>query len=500
MRQLLILFYAWILEVYRKPLMYSNRTMYLLFIPGVNRLRDFNAKARAYAEFIKARRRVPAYRAFLDSQGFSKPSFKGLIPNMHEVPITDKLNYVKVYTMDERCVGGKMPTKHVIIDESSGSSGKATNWARGKKERHRNAKFIQFGVRNLFGSEPLFIINAFALGPWATGVNVTMGCVAFSKLKSLGPDKQKIENTILQFGPEHKYVIMGYPPFLKLLVDNAQIDWHAYNVSLIFGGESMTEGMRDYLIAKGIRKIYSSLGASDLELNISAESDFTISIRKLIRSNEAFRNRITRHPGALPMLFQFNPADFLIETTDEGELVITIGRPGYIAPKIRYNIHDRGHVLSVKELFQIMDELHIERNEVLPPQTDLPILLHYGRADSTVSFFGANIGPTDIQETIYNSDVFSSLVNSFCISTNEDETGEKQLAIALELQPGLELDTIDIETLQPLFYDQLAMTNQDFREARRMANKQNQCILQFHSFQQGPFLDRDMRIKANYFQ
>ena len=190
MRHLIILFYAWLLEIYRKPLMFTNQTIALLYIPGLNRLRLFNSKARAYAEFIKARRRVPAYRTFLDSHGFSKPTFSGLSPNMHEVPITDKENYVKVYTIDQRCVGGRMPTKNVIIDESSGSSGTATNWVRGKKERQRNARIIQFGVRNLLGKEPLFIINAFALGPWATGVNITMGCVSFSKLKSLGPDKK----------------------------------------------------------------------------------------------------------------------------------------------------------------------------------------------------------------------------------------------------------------------------------------------------------------------
>ena len=227
-----------------------------------------------------------------------------MIPNIHEIPFTDKENYVKKYSMDARCVNGKVPTKGVIIDESSGSSGTATNWARGKKERKRNARIIKFGMRNLLGKEPLFIINAFALGPWATGVNITMSCVSFSKLKSLGPDKTKIENTIKHFGNEHKYVIMGYPPFLKMLVDNSEINWKEHNVSFIFGGESMSEGMRDYLMQKGIKKVYSSLGASDVELNISAENDFTISLRRLLRSNTELRKRILKHSGALPMLFQ----------------------------------------------------------------------------------------------------------------------------------------------------------------------------------------------------
>ena len=78
----------------------------------------------------------------------------------------------------------------------------------------------------------------------------------------------------------------------------------------------MSEGMRDYLFQKGIKKAYSSLGASDLELNISAENDFTISLRRLLRSNQSLQSKILKHTGALPMIFQYNPTDFLIESSD----------------------------------------------------------------------------------------------------------------------------------------------------------------------------------------
>ena len=35
---------------------------------------------------------------------------------------------------------------------------------------------IKFGIKKLFGNEPLFVINAFALGAWATGMNIPMSC------------------------------------------------------------------------------------------------------------------------------------------------------------------------------------------------------------------------------------------------------------------------------------------------------------------------------------
>lgn len=498
MRGAFFLVYAYLIELYRRSLMISTRTMFLIYAPKFNWFRRFNSTARTYAEFLKAKRRIPAYRDFLKQQGFKKMTFNGLMPKLDTIPIMDKVNYVKVYSIDERCNYGKMPYKDVVIDESSGSSGTPTNWVRGKVERKRNAKFIRFGVRNLLGSGPIFIINAFALGPWATGMNISMSCVKFSILKSLGPDENKIINTLQQFGPNHHFVIMGYPPFLKLLVDKAPIDWHAYHVTFIFGGESMSEGMRDYLLSKGIRNIYSSFGASDLELNISAENDFTISIRRLIRDNAAFREKVCRFTGAIPMIFQYNPSDFLIETSEEGELIISITRPKYISPKIRYNIHDRGHIVGLDEIYAAMAELGIPSDKILKPKTDLPLLFHYGRADLTVSFFGSNISPTDLQETIFSKPLFSDVIHSFQIQINESKDGDKQLYICLEKKFGVDKIPLDAQEYQNAFFDQLAHINQDFKEARRMIGNPNQFAIEFFNFGQGPFESRDIRIKANY--
>jgi phenylacetate-CoA ligase len=498
MRHLIILIYAWLVELFRKPLMLSNFTIRLIYIPGINKIRTFNSKARAYSEFIKAKRRVPAYKSFLKTHNFSKPSFSGLLPNIHEIPEIDKENYIKKFSIDARCVGGKIPTKNIIIDESSGSSGTATNWVRGLKERKRNAKMIEFGMRTLVGKEPLFVINAFALGPWATGVNVTMSCVSFSKLKSLGPEKEKIENTLKQFGENHNYVIMGYPPFLKYLVDTSEIEWDKFNIAFIFGGESMSEGMRDYLFQKGIKKAYSSLGASDLELNISAENDFTISLRRLLRSNQSLQSKILKYTGALPMIFQYNPTDFLIESSETGELIVTIGRPDYIAPKIRYNIHDRGHTLSLKDLYSILKSLNISFDKLAKPQTDLPLLLHYGRADMTVSFFGANISPTDVNEVIYSLPELSKIVNSYNLSIDEDKEGTKKLIISLEVQKGETIESLNLEKTQATFFENLSKINQDFREVRKMLPNSSLTVLCFEDFGSGSFKENDIRIKAKY--
>ena len=89
-----------------------------------------------------------------------------------------------------------MPLRGAVLDESSGSSGTASNWVRGPEERADGRKLLHLGLRQAFGDEPLFLINAFALGPWATGMAVTMGAVDVAVLKSVGPDVRKIEKTL----------------------------------------------------------------------------------------------------------------------------------------------------------------------------------------------------------------------------------------------------------------------------------------------------------------
>ena len=185
----------------------------------------------------------------------------------------------------------------------------------------------------------------------------------------------------------------------------------------------MSEGMRKYLLKKGIKRIYSSYGASDLELNISSENPFTISLRGLINENQELKNRLVKFSGALPMIFQYNPSDFLIESNSDDELITTICRDGYVAPKIRYNIKDKGYSLKYNEIKKIIKELNL--NQIIWSKTDLPVLFHFGRSNMTVSFMDLILALTDVQEVIYRLEKLSKNINSFFIETIEDDEGER---------------------------------------------------------------------------
>jgi phenylacetate-CoA ligase len=447
---------------------------------------------RAWLAFERAVEEVPAYREFVREHG-GEVTVRRWRPDFSRVPVTTKENYVRRFPVEARCVGGRLPERGVVIDESSGTSGEPSNWVRGPEERQDTRKLLHLGVHTLLGDTPYFVINAFALGPWATGMNLSMSIVDVAVLKSTGPDVVKIENTLRLFGPRYRYLICGYPPFLKTLVDTASVDWSAYDCTAVVGGEGMSEALRDYL-RRSFTEVYSSFGASDLEINIATENDFTIAFRRLLLERAELRESL-RLPdnGSSPMVFQYNPLDYLIETNDDGELLVTICRLDTTAPKLRYCIHDLGCVRRFDELQRALAAVGVTPASLSDDWIDLPLLFHYGRSDATVAFYGANLPVPDVEEAVFSVPELSERVASFTLLEGEDAQANKTLELAFELRGGAEPPS---DVREPLLAH-LARLNQDWREASQFMPAE-QPTLSFHAPGTGPFAGYDPRLKRKY--
>jgi phenylacetate-CoA ligase len=100
-------------------------------------------------------------------------------------------------------------------------------------------------------------------------MSVSAALAGTCRLKSVGPDRDKVVTTMLQLGPGYRYVVLGYPPFLKDVADDPRIDLTRYDVTAGFGGEGISENMRTYLLRR-YRRVVGSYGASDLEINLAA--------------------------------------------------------------------------------------------------------------------------------------------------------------------------------------------------------------------------------------
>lgn len=461
----------------------------LLFVPGmIGPRREWISRHRAAAAFYNARRWVPAYRQFLAKHHATDPR------RFEEIPPMDKQNYIAQWPIEMRCQHGRLPMRDAVIDESSGSSGTATNWVRGAVERAATRRLIQYSTRATLGDDAFILLNCFALGPWATGMNVSMSLVDRCIVKSIGPDADKALATLKLFGPKYKYVIAGYPPFLKSMVDTPDFDWSPYDVSAVVGGEGMSEPLRAALNRK-FRRTISCFGASDLEINLAVETPFTVSLREAIMSDARLGGDIYGSEG-VPMIFQYDPLNNFVESDDERSLLFTINRLENVSPRIRYNLHDRGIVRTVAELEPILRD-HGLSAQRMGLRTGLPVMFHWGRQDSSVGFYGCKITPEDVQHVLVRLARTMGAAANFALHPYEDAEANKRLELWVEMNDGVAVP-VDRDAATTDLLRELAAVNQDFRESVKMIRPALRPTVVFHRFGESPMSGQDTRIKRRY--
>lgn len=481
----------WVLWLVRKFISIDRRT-YLMLSAGA--LQPWLARIgmmRAHAAFIKAADRCPAYRDFLKAENYQASDRW----NLSRVPVMTKENYVKKYGIEQRCYDGRIPATGVVIDESSGSSGVPNNWVRSADEREDVKRILQLNYQLIYRDEGCLLLNCFALGPWATGMNVSMSLVDVGILKSIGPDQKKLENTLELFGPAYRYLVFGYPPFIKQFVDSTRLNLERYNLDLIVGGEGISEGLRSHLL-KYFRTVISSYGASDLEINIGVETELTIGLRRLCANDRRLCEQVFGRETA-PMVFQYNALDYIIETNDAGELLFTIGRQTSAAPKIRYNLRDLGGTMTHQHLTTLLAKHGVKIENLAARQSRFPLLYVFGRGDLTVPFYGAKVYPADVEDTISAHAVLVHQINSFQLVSYEDEQINRRLKIHLETVNDFSGQLASPEELREIFFAGLCECNQDFREVTKMFDPRV-IEIEVHAYETGPFEGRDIRIKNKY--
>jgi phenylacetate-CoA ligase len=487
-----------------EQLAYRNYALFcwtLTHLPTSNIINTLGA-SMAWRAFEQARRHVPAYRHFLSAQHFVEDRSGSLDAQFSLIPPTDKNNYVRAFSTAERCVAGRIPARNVIVDESSGSTGQPYNWVRSQAEVEHTRRMCSYFHRYYFGEGPLFIINAYSMGAWATGATVGAALRPNGIVKSTGPDVDKILSTLRFFGPTYRYLITGYPPFLKHLIDSAdaqEFDWTGYRMVATVGGEGMSENLRQYLLTR-FEKVFSGYGASDLEIGIAGESDLSIGIRQLMARHPTVRQALIGDDHRVPMLFQYNPLDHYIETNADDELLITINRP-LLSPRVRYNIRDEGGTLTFEEMVARLRAAGIDSTAMLPKGAmapRLPFVYVFGRRDSTISYMGANIYPEDVEAGLLANHEYAGKVGAFCMELVEEaSTSELRPCVHVEVRDGQPSDEL-ARALQRTLRAKLSEINADFRQAVHEDPSAGELKVELHLPGQGPFAQMHGRIKHRY--
>ncbi|MDS0858948.1 hypothetical protein NUV25_14655 [Burkholderia pseudomultivorans] len=481
----------WTLWFLRRLISLDGRLYVFLNAPVFQPFLAHVGRLRARMAFLKASAVCPAYIAFLEAEGYDARGKWRL----SDVPVMTKENYIKRYSIEQRCYDGAIPKSGVVIDESSGSTGQPNNWVRSAAERSDVKRILQLNYQLVFRDSGKILLNCFALGPWATGMNVSMSLVDVGIMKSIGPDRLKLINTLKLFGPKYQYLIFGYPPFIRSVVDECDIDLGAYHIDFIVGGEGLSEALRDHLLRKA-NTVISSYGASDLEINIGVETPTTIGLRRLLSGRpELCRELFGRDTP--PMIFQYNALDYVIETNADGELLVTIGRQSGAAPKIRYNIRDSGGTYAFRALNERLSKHGLRLTDFAPRTSYFPFLFVYGRNDSSVPFYGSKVFPSDIEQILSASPALHEAFSTFQLATSEDAQLTSFLHVHLERASGDARMPFDDARLHAELFDGLKRVNQDFREVSRLFDPA-QLVVHLHDHDTGPFRGRDIRIKNKY--
>ncbi|WP_394754804.1 phenylacetate--CoA ligase family protein [Crenothrix sp.] len=431
---------------------------------------------KVFALFHRCVAEVPAYRQFLKSHDVnpqeitSYSAFKNL-------PLMNKPNYMQAYSLPERCLGGSL--KHADrVAVSSGSTGQPTFWPRSvKHELDVAVRFEQVFSDSFKAHErSTLAVVCFALGNWVGGLYTTSCCWHLATkgypimVATPGNNKAEIFRVVRELAPHFEQtVLLGYPPFIKDVLDAGSaegIHWPDHNPKLVFAGEVFSEEWRSVLAQRigstsSCFDFASLYGTADGGV-LGNETPLSISIRRWL-ANHPDAARGLFGESRLPTLVQYDPASRFFET-HEGTLVVSAENS---VPLLRYHIADKGGLLSFDDMWDFLKGQGIDSlgalglDESFQPR-NLPFVYVFGRADFTVSYYGANIYPENITVGLEQPEIMIWVTGKFVLETQDTKDGDKYLHIIVELLPGIDAEIASIPTIAASIQTQLLRLNSEF--------------------------------------
>jgi phenylacetate-CoA ligase len=397
---------------------------------------------------------VPAYREFLARQGVAPENIRS-IREFRELPLTNKPNYMHAYPLPQRCWGGTLLSSDRVA-VSSGSTGLPTFWPRAlRNELDITLRFEQV-FRDSFRAHErsTLAVVCFALGNWVGGMFTTSCCWHLAQkgypllVATPGNKKDEIFRVIRELAPHFEQtVLLGYPPFIKDVIDaghHAGIDWPAYKIKMVFAGEVFSEEWRTQLgeRAGAETPCYASAslyGTADGGV-LGNETPLSIAARRFL-SDRPQAARELFGEGRLPTLVQYDPMSRYFEVYEE--TLVVSGDGG--VPLLRYHIADKGGIVPYDRMRGFLRDWGAKSLadyglDESRPVRELPFVFVFGRADFTVSFYGANIYPENITVGLEQPELARWVTGKFVLEAREAADGDKYLSVSVELLPGVTAD------------------------------------------------------------
>ena len=156
------------------------------------------------------------------------------------------------------------------------------------------------------------VLVGFGMGVWIGGIIVLRSLeIAADRMDApvsilpTGYNKKEVFKALRRLSPDFdQTIIIGYPPFVKELVDEAEgedIDLTKLNIRFVFAAEAFTERFREYLCAKAgvdnlLKDTLNIYGTADLG-GMAYETPLSILVRRLAQEDPSFRVKTDEESG-----------------------------------------------------------------------------------------------------------------------------------------------------------------------------------------------------------
>ncbi|MBD2387052.1 phenylacetate--CoA ligase family protein [Cylindrospermum sp. FACHB-282] len=433
-----------------------------------------SSESAVMALFQDVAANVPAYKAFLAEREINPHAIQTL-EDFQTLPAIAKENYISRYPLADLCRYGQLETCDMIA-ASSGSTGKPTFWPRFFTDELQIATRFEQIFHDSFYADTrrTLAVICFTLGTWVGGM-FTTNCCRYVASKGYpltvitpGNNKEEILRVVQELGGNFQQVVLlGYPPFLKDVIDTGiarGVEWGQYQIKLVMAGEVFSEEWRS-LVGERIGSqnpcydLASLYGTADAGA-LANETPLTICIRRFLAENPDAAKALFGE-SRLPTLLQYDPIQRFFEVED-GTLLFS-GNNGI--PLIRYNILDNGGLISYDAMVKFLAEWGF--NPVADLQKargihQLPFVYVFGRSNFTVSYFGANIYPENVSVGLEQPIIQEWVTGKFVLQVKEDTDKNRCLSIVVELAPGIEASKDKQETIASSILSQLLRLNGEF--------------------------------------
>jgi phenylacetate-CoA ligase len=424
---------------------------------------------------------VPAYARFLRLAGYDVSRLRSFA-DFCQLPVADKASYLARYPLIDRCRDRELARAH-IITLSSGSAGPATLWPRFPEQDEALWLGITTVLQEHFHIRERWtlVVMAQAVGAWGFATSMIQVCQRLFSQPGMrgtvvtpGLNQEEVLRFIEQLAPHYdQTILVSYPAVIPGLIERGVregISWPELNVNVLVGGETFSDGLRERVLGRigkdpeRLEGFVSQFGASEVAGIVGYETHLCLLIRRLCIRTPALTEALFGSP-VLPSLNQYNPLRSFLQL-ENGEVTLTIRGA---VPLIRYNTHDRGGLLTLKDVearcrahgYDLLAELQARGfgpNAYRP----LPFLYVFGRSDAVI-VHGGNVYRDDVAYVLDQRDLLASNSGNFDLSVETDADGRTVLRAQVELGAGVEATAALRSQYQQRLIQGLQQVNSIFR-------------------------------------